>query len=61
MPERTNAEAVKAWSSVPQELVEGSGEDGDFTRRYLLNPGGHSCENKNLNQKKEEEKRPLSL
>lgn len=38
MPELTNAEAIKAWSEVPRELVEGFGEEGDFTRRYLLNP-----------------------
>lgn len=38
MPEITNAEAIQQWSNVPQELVENFGDEGDFTRRYLLNP-----------------------
>lgn len=38
MPEITNADTIKAWSDVPRELIEQFGEDGDATRRYLLNP-----------------------
>lgn len=38
MSEITNAEAIKAWSAVSREVVEQFGEDGDFTRRALLNP-----------------------
>ncbi len=38
MDEITNADAVKAWSEVPQELIENFGDEGDATRRYLLNP-----------------------
>ncbi|HLG63008.1 MAG TPA: class I SAM-dependent methyltransferase [Ktedonosporobacter sp.] len=38
MSEITNAEAIKQWSNVPQELAENFGDEGDFTRRYLLNP-----------------------
>lgn len=38
MSEITNAEAIKAWSAVSREFVERFGEDGDFTRRELLNP-----------------------
>src|SRR5258708_21894433 len=37
MPEITNADTIKAWSDVPRELIEQFGEDGDATRRYLLN------------------------
>lgn len=33
----TNADAISAWSSYPQDLIEGFGDEGDFTRKYLLN------------------------
>ncbi|HEU5231188.1 MAG TPA: class I SAM-dependent methyltransferase [Ktedonobacteraceae bacterium] len=38
MSEITNAEAIKQWSNAPQAFVENFGDEGDFTRRYLLNP-----------------------
>lgn len=38
MAEITNLDAIKEWSSVSQETVESFGDEGDFTRRYLLNP-----------------------
>ncbi|HEY1350181.1 MAG TPA: class I SAM-dependent methyltransferase [Ktedonobacteraceae bacterium] len=34
----TNADAIKAWSQVPPERIATFGEEGDATRRYLLNP-----------------------
>lgn len=33
-----NADAIKASSTAPVELVEHFGEEGDATRKYLLNP-----------------------
>lgn len=33
----TNTEAIKAWSSASPETVAQFGEEGDFTRRHLLN------------------------
>ena len=38
MPEITNEEAIKAWSSTPPEWAEQFGDEGDTTRQYLLNP-----------------------
>ena len=38
MAEITNADAIKAWSRASQEIVANFGDEGDFTRRYLLNP-----------------------
>jgi len=38
MPDITNAEAIKAWSKFPQELLEQFGDEGDFARQHLLNP-----------------------
>ena len=38
MAEITNTDAIKAWSRAPQEIVANFGDEGDFTRRYLLNP-----------------------
>src|SRR5215469_607796 len=38
MPEITNEEAIKAWSSTPLEWAEQFGDEGDTTRQYLLNP-----------------------
>src|ERR1051326_9094178 len=37
MKEITNAGAISAWSSYPQDLIESFGDEGDFTRKYLLN------------------------
>ena len=31
-------DAIKEWSRAPQEIVAAFGDEGDFTRRYLLNP-----------------------
>lgn len=38
MEEITNADVFIAWSAYPQNLIEGFGDEGDFTRQYLLNP-----------------------
>lgn len=38
MVEITNADAIEAWSRLPREVVESFGDEGDFTRKYLLNP-----------------------
>jgi 2-polyprenyl-3-methyl-5-hydroxy-6-metoxy-1,4-benzoquinol methylase len=38
MEEITNVDVITAWSAYPQDLIEGFGDEGDFTRRYLLNP-----------------------
>lgn len=38
MPEPTNDDYINAWSNVSQEIVEQFGDEGDATRRYLLNP-----------------------
>lgn len=38
MQNSSNTEAIKAWSTFPQELIETFGEEGDFIRKYLLNP-----------------------
>ena len=38
MPELTNAHAIRAWSNAPTEIIENFGEEGDVTRKYLLNP-----------------------
>jgi 2-polyprenyl-3-methyl-5-hydroxy-6-metoxy-1,4-benzoquinol methylase len=37
-PKLTNTEAISAWSQVSPEMVANFGDEGDFTRRYLLNP-----------------------
>jgi len=36
--EFTNADAIKAWSRAPREIAEQFGDEGDFTRKHLLNP-----------------------
>lgn len=38
MTEITNTEAIAAFDQAPRELIENFGDEGDFTRRYLLNP-----------------------
>lgn len=38
MTKVTNADVINAYAEIPQELIEGFGEEGDLTRRYLLNP-----------------------
>jgi 2-polyprenyl-3-methyl-5-hydroxy-6-metoxy-1,4-benzoquinol methylase len=38
LAEITNTDAIKAWSRASQEIVANFGDEGDFTRRYLLNP-----------------------
>lgn len=38
MAELTNTAAIDAWSNVSPEMVASFGDEGDFTRRYLLNP-----------------------
>jgi len=38
MSEPTNAEIISTWAAAPREIVESFGEEGDFTRQYLLNP-----------------------
>ncbi len=37
MSDLNNEDAIKAWSDAPRELVEQFGEEGDATRKYLLN------------------------
>jgi 2-polyprenyl-3-methyl-5-hydroxy-6-metoxy-1,4-benzoquinol methylase len=34
----TNADIIKAYADVPQQFIEGFGDEGDLTRQYLLNP-----------------------
>jgi 2-polyprenyl-3-methyl-5-hydroxy-6-metoxy-1,4-benzoquinol methylase len=34
----TNADIIKAYAHVPQQFIEGFGDEGDLTRQYLLNP-----------------------
>lgn len=34
----TNSQNIKLWSEYPQELIEQFGDEGDFSRKYLLNP-----------------------
>lgn len=38
MANLTNADVIKAFSEVPQALIEGFGEQGDLVRKHLLNP-----------------------
>ena len=38
MAELTNSDNIKGWSSASPEVVASFGEEGDVTRRYLLNP-----------------------
>jgi hypothetical protein len=34
----TNADIIKAYAAIPQQLIEGFGDQGDLTRQYMLNP-----------------------
>ena len=34
----TNRDVIQGWSSASPEVVASFGEEGDVTRRYLLNP-----------------------
>jgi len=36
--EVTNADIIRAYSTIPQSAIENFGNQGDFTRRHLLNP-----------------------
>src|SRR5829696_6678203 len=38
MADLTNADIINAYSNIPQEVIEGFGDEGDLTRQYLLNP-----------------------
>ncbi|MFL5654570.1 MAG: class I SAM-dependent methyltransferase [Ktedonobacteraceae bacterium] len=38
MAEITNTDVINAWSRASQEIVANFGDEGDFTRRNLLNP-----------------------
>lgn len=38
MTEMTNADVIKAWSNFPQDRIESFDDEGDMTRKYLLNP-----------------------
>jgi 2-polyprenyl-3-methyl-5-hydroxy-6-metoxy-1,4-benzoquinol methylase len=38
MRDPINADVIEAYSEYPQHLIEGFGEEGDLTRKYLLNP-----------------------
>jgi 2-polyprenyl-3-methyl-5-hydroxy-6-metoxy-1,4-benzoquinol methylase len=37
MTDVSNEDVIKAWSNAPVELAENFGDEGDFTRKYLLN------------------------
>jgi SAM-dependent methyltransferase len=34
----TNAQMIKAYADIPQQVIEDFGEEGDLVRKYLLNP-----------------------
>jgi 2-polyprenyl-3-methyl-5-hydroxy-6-metoxy-1,4-benzoquinol methylase len=34
----SNAENIRAWESIPAQLIEGFGDEGDFARQHLLTP-----------------------
>ena len=34
----TNRDVIQAYAKMPQQFIEGFGEEGDLTRQYLLNP-----------------------
>lgn len=34
----TNQDIIDAWSKVDQKIIENHGDEGDFSRQYLLNP-----------------------
>src|SRR5579884_2275481 len=38
MAEMSNSDVIKAWSNIPQDNIERHGDEGDFARKYLLNP-----------------------
>ena len=38
MTEVTNADVIKAYAEIPQKFIVGFGDEGDLTRKYLLNP-----------------------
>jgi 2-polyprenyl-3-methyl-5-hydroxy-6-metoxy-1,4-benzoquinol methylase len=38
MTEMSNSDVIKAWSNIPQANIERHGDEGDFARKYLLNP-----------------------
>jgi 2-polyprenyl-3-methyl-5-hydroxy-6-metoxy-1,4-benzoquinol methylase len=38
MMELTNEDAIQAWSSMPRQIMENFGDEGDFIRQHLLNP-----------------------
>ena len=38
MTDVTNADVIAAYAGIPRTLIEGFGDEGDMTHRYLLNP-----------------------
>ena len=38
MPDFTNQDLINQWSKVPEEFIDEYGEEGDFSKKYLLNP-----------------------
>lgn len=38
MPELTNADLIRGYEAMPQQVIEGFGDEGDLVRQYLLNP-----------------------
>ncbi len=42
-PSITNADIIKGYDEMPQQLIEGFGDEGDMVRRYLLNPTATPC------------------
>lgn len=43
MSEITNEDAINSWSQAPIEVIERFGDEGDFTRQYLLNQAIFAC------------------
>lgn len=37
-PAITNVENIKAWAEVPMNFIESFGDEGDFSRQYILTP-----------------------
>ena len=38
MTEKTNTEVIQQWASIPQDVIEAFGDEGDYARQSLLNP-----------------------
>ncbi len=38
MPDVSNTDNIKAYSQISRDTIEAFGDEGDLTRKYLLNP-----------------------